>query len=108
MTAVPLHPARRRERGFNQAELLGRQVAATLGVPYVEALSRIRSTGHQAQRQAHERLNALQDAFGTLLVVPPRVLLIDDVTTTGSTLLACAAALREGGAEEIYFAAVAR
>ena len=108
VTAVPLHPARRRERGFNQAELLGRQVAATLGVPYVEALSRTRSTGHQAQRQAHERLNALQDAFGTLLVVPPRVLLIDDVTTTGSTLLACAAALREGGAEEIYFAAVAR
>jgi ComF family protein len=109
--AVPLHTARMRERGFNQAELLARQVASRLGLPYLEALNRHRSTGAQAKRHARERLGALADAFDIRPGqpgLPLTVLLIDDVMTTGSTLLSCAAALEAAGVQRVYFAAVAR
>ena len=106
--AVPLHPARMNERGFNQAELLGRQVAATLERPYLNALSRERATGSQAKRHAKERLGALDDAFLAVEGLPGTILLMDDVMTTGSTLLACANALRAAGVKQVYFAAVAR
>ena len=106
--AVPLHPARLYERGFNQAELLGRQVATALERPYLSALSRQRATGNQAKRHAHERLGALDDAFLATSGLPECVLLVDDVMTTGSTLLACAGALRAAGVRQVYFAAVAR
>jgi ComF family protein len=108
VTAVPLHPARMRERGFNQAELLGRQVAAELALPYLHALSRSRATGNQAKRHANERLNALDGAFTASAGLPDTLLLIDDVMTTGSTLLSCASALREAGIGQVFFAAVAR
>lgn len=108
VSAVPLHPARLNERGFNQAELLGRQVAATLERPYLSALSRQRATGNQAKRHASERLGALDDAFLAVEGLPECVLLVDDVMTTGSTLLACANALRAAGVQQVYFATVAR
>ncbi len=108
VSAVPLHPARLNERGFNQAELLARQVAATLGQPYLSALSRQRATGNQAKRHASERMGALDDAFLAVEGLPECVLLVDDVMTTGSTLLACAGALRAAGVAQVYFAAVAR
>ncbi|WP_407539350.1 phosphoribosyltransferase family protein [Deinococcus radiomollis] len=108
VTAVPLHPVRMRERGFNQAELLGRQVATGLGIPYLLALSRSRATGNQAKRHAKDRLNALDDAFTASANLPETLLLVDDVMTTGSTLLSCASALREAGVRQVYFATVAR
>ena len=108
VTAVPLHSQRFQERGFNQAELLGRRVAAALGLPYLHALTRQRSTDAQAKRHARERLGALQDAFQAQSGLPGTLLLVDDVTTTGSTLLACASALRAAGVQRVYFAAVAR
>jgi len=108
VTAVPLHPARMNERGFNQAELLGRQVAARLKLPYLNALSRQRATGNQAKRHASERRNALDDAFLATAGLPETILLVDDVMTTGSTLLACANALWAAGVQQIYFATVAR
>ena len=106
--AVPLHPARMNERGFNQAELLGRQVAAGLSLPYLNALSRQRATGNQAKRHASERLGALEDAFVAAEGLPKCILIVDDVMTTGSTLSACADALRAAGVQQVYFATVAR
>lgn len=109
--AVPLHAARLRERGFNQAELLGRAVAARLGVPYLELLSRERATGRQATRRAGERRTSLAGAFRARplpMTVTGSVLLLDDVTTSGATLLACSQALDEAGVGPVYFAAVAR
>lgn len=108
--AVPLHAARLRERGFNQAELLGRAVAVRLGVPYLELLSRERATGRQATRRAGERRTSLAGAFRARPSPAPggAVLLLDDVTTSGATLRACAQALAEAGVGPVYFAAVAR
>jgi len=81
VTAVPLHPQRLRERGFNQAELIGVQIARQLNVPYLNALSRSRATGHQAGRHAKDRLGALGGAFVARSGLPETVLLVDDVLT---------------------------
>jgi ComF family protein len=106
VTAVPLHPRRERERGFNQSALLARQVAASLGLPYVPSLvRRRRRTAPQARtRDEDERRANVYGAFEPVAGVSPakRVLLIDDVTTTGATLDACATALLDGGAECVY------
>ncbi len=106
---VPLHPSRQRERGFNQAELLGRAVARELGVPCVNALNRTRATRQQARRSAAER-DDLRGAFAVRPGVLPAgpLLLLDDVLTTGHTLLACQEALHAAGAGEVYVAVVAR
>jgi ComF family protein len=106
---VPLHPARQRQRGFNQAELLGRAVAAGLGVPCVPGLQRTRHTAQQARRHAAQR----EDLHGAFRARPDAlpggpVLLIDDVFTTGNTLLACQDTLKEAGVTELYAAVIAR
>lgn len=106
---VPLHPARQRQRGFNQAELLGRAIAANLGVPCVGAMVRTRATRQQSRRHAAER-DDLHGAFALASGSSPRgaLLLVDDVLTTGNTLLACQDALLVAGAGPVYAAVVAR
>ncbi|PTA67497.1 amidophosphoribosyltransferase [Deinococcus arcticus] len=106
---VPLHPARQRERGFNQAEALGRALAEQLGVPCVNALRRTHAGAQQARRRAAERED-LQGAFGrSAAPLPPGpVLLIDDVLTTGRTAWACQEALQAAGVSVVYVAVVAR
>lgn len=97
---VPLHPARLRERGYNQAALLAREMARRVGLVVDEQmLVRQRSTAPQVELNAKQRKENVRDAFrcsGSGLV-GKRVLLVDDVCTTGATLEACAVALYEGG-----------
>lgn len=100
---VPMHPKRLKQRGCNQAELLGRQVALNLELPYMDALERTRNTRQQARLSGEERLNNLEDAFALRGdVAGRRVLLVDDVWTTGATANACARTLLEGGATAVY------
>ena len=108
--AVPLHPDRLVERGFNQAELLARPIAESLGLPMIPGLIRCRDTGHQARLNRRDRQQNLRGAFAWQAAIPPppRLLLIDDVLTTGATLVACAEALRLAGAHEIRGVALAR
>lgn len=106
---VPLHPSRLRQRGYNQAELLAREVARRLDIPCMDALSRTRATRQQALQHASGR----QDMAGAFAVKPGKlctgpILLLDDVMTTGNTLKACQDALYAAGATEIYVAVVAR
>lgn len=106
---VPLHPARQRERGYNQADLLARAIARGLGVPCVPALERTRATAQQARQHAAARQANLAGAFRVCGALPPgTVLLVDDVATTGSTLLACRDALLAAGPRELRYAVVAR
>jgi ComF family protein len=111
---VPLHPARQRERGFNQAELLARRCGQRLGRPVrADLLRRVRATPSQVRLTAAERHANMQGAFvampGALGRIADRtVLLVDDVCTSGATLAAAAAALHEAGAAAIWGAAVAR
>jgi ComF family protein len=108
---VPLHPARERERGFNQAELLARALGRKSGLPVRPLLRRIRYTTTQTQFDRHERMENLSGAFRLrrgVDVQELRVLLVDDVLTTGSTLSECAEVLKRAGALSVHAATAAR
>ena len=109
---VPLHRARERERGHNQAALLAKPLAKALGRPYRPVLlQRVRERPLKRVLSVEERWEAVRDAFATLpgsQVKNLRVLLIDDVLTTGATLDACARALLAGGAQSVVGLTVAR
>ena len=108
---VPLHPARKRERGFNQAELLALALRRQTGLPLRDGLQRTRYTTTQTQFDRSERMENLRGAFRLRRgsnVQDLRMLLVDDVLTTGSTLSECALVLHEAGALSVHAATVAR
>jgi ComF family protein len=108
VTAVPVSPVRRRERGYNQAELIARRVAAAMDVPYAPLLARTGTT-HQLGLDRRSRLELVQGVFYAVReCVGQRVLVVDDVVTTGATITECANALKQAGAAEVWAAAVAR
>jgi ComF family protein len=110
VVAVPLHAKRLRERGYNQAALLGEVVAQRRGWEFSpSAVIRARETRSQVHLNAHERQENVADAFSAepRIVANKGVLIIDDVLTTGATMSACAEALRSAGAAWVYGAAVA-
>jgi ComF family protein len=109
--AVPLHPDRLRQRGFNQAELLARELRGRLALTRPPgALVRIRATPSQVGHDRLWRKENVRGAFvwkGAHLGGKP-VLVVDDVATTGATLEACAVALRESGSGPVTGVSVAR
>ncbi|HEU5317569.1 MAG TPA: ComF family protein, partial [Chloroflexota bacterium] len=106
---VPLHPDRRRERGFNQAEALAAPLAAALGRPLRPAVLRVRATPTQVGLSRAQRRANVRGAFAPAESLPAQaVLLVDDVTTTGSTLGSAAAACLEAGAAAVYAVTLAR
>jgi ComF family protein len=108
---VPLHPARQRERGFNQASLLAESLSAETSVPSRPILQRVRYTTTQTALDRSERMQNLHNAFRLRKnadVRGLRVLLIDDVLTTGSTLSECARVLKRAGAISVHAATAAR
>ena len=108
---VPIHPARERERGFNQAALLGEPVARMLGVPLLpQALRRVRRTPPQVGLPPEARRANLRDALAVpepANVAGRHVLLIDDVFTTGATSDMCARVLTQAGAASVRVATLA-
>jgi ComF family protein len=116
---VPLHPSRRRERGFNQSELLAAGLARVLAsrntgsVPELakSCLRRKRATTPQTGLSVSARRENLRGAFD---VAKPEeisghvVVLVDDVMTTGATLSACARALKRAGAAKVMGLTLAR
>lgn len=108
---VPLHSARERERGFNQAGLLAELLATQTGWAVGDLLQRVRYTTTQTAYDRAERMRNLEGAFRLRRgadVQGLRVLLIDDVLTTGSTLSECARVLKAGGAVSVHAATAAR
>jgi ComF family protein len=110
---VPLHGHRLRQRGFNQAALLARELGKLQHMPVAPGLlKRMRNSPSQAQAAtADERRSNVRGAFQIAQadsVEGKRVLLIDDVCTTGATLDACARVLREAGAARVWGLTLAR
>jgi len=120
LVPVPLHPDRRRQRGYNQAELLAQGLAKGLArraegarTLRVEArcLRRLRPTLPQTGLDPRARQNNVRDAFAAgspERIGKKNVLLVDDVMTTGATVSACAQALKGAGAGRVVVLALAR
>jgi ComF family protein len=109
---VPLHPVRQRERGFNQAERLGRQLSRATGIPLApRLLRRVRPTRTQTRLTKPQRADNVRRAFDLRDNRPipgRRILLVDDVLTTGATTSACAEVLLRAGAAEVRVWTLAR
>lgn len=103
---IPLHPKKRRCRGFNQAELLAVPLGEALKIPVIpDLLKKKEETSEQKELDRKSRQKNLKKAFkiGPYDVKLSRVLLVDDIFTTGSTVDAAAAVLKEAGAEAVFF-----
>ena len=105
LVPVPVHAERRRERGYNQAELIARALGPSHAI-----LERVRPTTKQHRLDRSARLANMRGAFrvASNASVPSVAVLVDDIITTTATLEACASVLREAGVEAVYGFAVAR
>jgi len=110
LVPVPMHAARERQRGYNQAALLARALGAEAGLPVRDLLERRRATVPQHGLGKAARLHNLRGAFALRRGEdsPPRLILVDDILTTSATLEACAGVLRAAGATSVYGFAIAR
>ncbi len=107
---VPLHRERMRKRGYNQAELLAKEVGKRMNIPvYADYLMRVKRTTPLKYENPEQRQNNLKKAFIIKQndVKLKRVIIVDDVYTTGSTMDAAAGALSAAGIQEIYYVALA-
>lgn len=113
LVPVPVHAAKRRERGFDQAEELARACSGKLGLEIGACLGRRERTAAQHALGRRERARnvghafVVRDGFGSL-VRGRWVILVDDVSTTGATLAGCAAALLASGARAVSALTLAR
>ncbi len=108
---VPLHPARLRQRGFNQSLELARVMGRKIGLEVQpHALIKTRNTPPQTSMKRKLRLKSLRRAFAAnnSLVNGRKVLLIDDIMTTGSTMEECTRELFRAGASEVRIVFLAR
>ncbi len=109
---APLAKKRLRERGFDQAELMAREVGRLLSIPVRPALEKRRNTAPQSElKEAYARQANARGAYvlvGGIDLADKCVVLVDDVVTSGATLSECAALLRQGGAAQVFCLTLAR
>lgn len=107
---VPLHKSRLRHRGYNQAEVLARELSILTGIPVLaDWIVRVEKTAPMKDLSAQERQNNLKRAFKIQRndVKLSTVIIIDDIYTTGSTMDAMSRELKKAGVKRIYFLALA-
>lgn len=108
---VPLHPRKRRVRGYNQSEVFAEGLSASMGIRIsANNLVRADNSSSQTKKNRYSRWENVERAFylkSPELLSGKKVLLVDDVITTGSTLEACAVQLRKSGVSEITIACIA-
>ncbi len=103
---VPMSAIRKKERGYDQSELIARQTARKLGRPCRKLITKFRENQTQHELDARERAINVMGVYKSnpSRVSGKRILLIDDIVTTGATLSACIQALKKAGAAEIHCA----
>jgi ComF family protein len=107
---IPLHPARRRERGYNQSDYLARGLNNILDIPvYHRMLERTRNTPSQTHLTILERQENVRDAFRVVgnEIKGKHILLVDDVITTGATVISASECLLNAGAKTVSLCSIA-
>lgn len=110
IVAIPLHKKRRRQRGFNQSEVIAAALSKKLELPLEKGLLiRTKNTKAQKELPVEERKNNVKNAFqkGTGVVQYKKILIIDDIYTTGNTIDSAAGVLIDSGVLEVYFCCIA-
>jgi len=112
LVPVPLYHTKKRERGYNQSEILSYEISSHAGIPELnKVLYKIKPTKSQTELSIEERALNVKDAFRvnrTEQVSGKKLILVDDVFTTGATLDECARELYKAGASEVYAIVCAR
>lgn len=111
LAPVPLHWFRKFTRGYNQSDMICRELGRRMGVEICDALKRTRWTPPQAQLSRSKRTRNLSNAFAVrdnAAVAGKSIMLVDDVMTTGTTLNECARKLVKAGAKEVNVLTIAR
>jgi Predicted amidophosphoribosyltransferases len=105
VTFVPMSGSEEKERGFNQAELLAKEVSKRLNMPLLTLLAKVRDTSGQKHLSGRERRDNLKGVFAVTDQKEAKgktILIVDDVFTTGATINECARTLKRGGAKAVY------
>ncbi|MCK4431899.1 MAG: ComF family protein, partial [Candidatus Aminicenantes bacterium] len=109
---VPLHPKRKKQRGFNQAFIIAKELAMLKGIKLVEGqLVKLKNILPQTSLKAEDRQKNVKGAFGIKereKIEGKIILLVDDVYTTGSTIRECSSVLKNAGAKDVRALTLAR
>jgi competence protein ComFC len=111
LTFVPSGKAVMKKRGFNQCEVICKNVSKDINISCKTLLKKIKETKDQIGLNTSERWDNIKDSFICInpkLVIGKKILLIDDVITTGATAFYCASALKKAGAKEVFILTVAK
>jgi competence protein ComFC len=109
VTPIPLHQQRYNWRGFNQSELIARDLSRRLGLAYQDTLIRIKNKTPQAKLDGAERRQNIIGCFSTKEnLAGKKIILLDDVATTGSTLNEAAGVLKSAGAAKVWGLVIAK
>lgn len=109
ITAIPMTKKKQRKRGFNQSELLAKNLSSLVDCKYLPLLKKVKETEEQKSLDFGERQLNLQSCYKVIdknLVKGKRILIIDDVLTTGATAHAAAVRLKKAGAKSVYLLTV--
>lgn len=109
LVPVPIHKRKKKERGYNQAEILAKKIGQMMNLPVKKLLVRVEDTPAQKDLSYEERLENEQHAFRAVkdLSKYSCLILIDDIYTTGATAESCTRALLEAGAGRVYLGNIA-
>lgn len=111
ITNVPLHYKKKRKRGFDQTEILAKQVAKNLNYEYLKLIKRVKNTSPQAELSKLEREDNVKDAFKldqAHKITGKTIILIDDVVTTGSTLHEAASKIKTANPSKVLAVVLAK
>lgn len=112
---IPLHPEKLRQRGYNQAEILAKDLGKRFGIPVIPLLKRVKKTHTQITLKREERMENISGAFEvdksttstTGITSLKHIILVDDVITSGATMLEAGNVLKRNGVSEVWGIALA-
>lgn len=108
LTYVPITNKVKKERGFNQSEIIAKKISQKLNLPIFNKIEKIKETEYQAKLSYHQRLENIKNCFIVKDQSPKNIVIVDDIITTGSTIFELAKVLKENGSKNIIGLTICR